>query len=537
MAPDSRRSTLQTEILAALATGPANSISALAKSLEKSRPSVSRSIKKLAEAGLTEKQGPTWQLTSMGQKEAELATRALHTSTKEVVEIAGKKFRAVTGIHERLVRDHLNIGEVMPSIANFTINPAFDLDSITLGGISSIVDGLTTTRMLGMDTSQLGLSAVTAFNDRAEEALSAVTGMSNLADTIDGMAGISPLAEEGLGAVTRMGDLVDTVPGLTESDIIASGVVGPLVRDLIASPNSIAALAGPWQSLDIAALAAPIVSAQSTYASLLETLAERDYALGLGAVATQSRLLSSTLGAVVDVADYYSTSAEIANGLAIDPELLNIPAQLSKITSSLADVFYENLESLGRADHLPIPALSDHLYHATLPVSHYADFSRRLAASNELVDPEDEATTEADERLGTEELDPLLRQLNPAFIDKRHGAWLTLNSNNPDRHSQAAGSMRELLSMVLHILAPDDRSPRDEKGRITRKARVRHIMAPSKSDADHVEAMANAIDTGYDELSRAFHAGQHSYLIMLSLMLSAESTMLMLLSNSKGKTG
>jgi hypothetical protein len=62
-------------------------------------------------------------------------------------------------------------------------------------------------------------------------------------------------------------------------------------------------------------------------------------------------------------------------------------------------------------------------------------------------------------------------------------------------------------------------------------------MAPSKSDADHVEAMANAIDTGYDELSRAFHAGQHSYLIMLSLMLSAESTMLMLLSNSKGKTG
>ncbi|MBA2289845.1 MAG: ArsR family transcriptional regulator, partial [Chloroflexia bacterium] len=123
MAPNSRRSTLQTEILAALATGPANSISALAKSLEKSRPSVSRSIKKLAEAGLTEKQGPTWQLTSMGQKEAELATRALHTSTKEVVEIAGKKFRAVTGIHERLVRDLLNIGEVMPSIANFTIIP------------------------------------------------------------------------------------------------------------------------------------------------------------------------------------------------------------------------------------------------------------------------------------------------------------------------------------------------------------------------------------------------------------------------------
>lgn len=538
MAPNSRRSTLQTEILAALATGPANSISALAESLEKSRPSVSRSIKKLTAAGLTEKQGTTWQLTSMGQKEAELATRALHSSTKEVVEIAGKKFRAVTGIHKRFVHDYLTMGEVMPSIADFAINPAFDLDSITLGGVSSIVDSLSTTRMLGMDTSQLGLSAVTAFNDRAEDALSGVTRMSNLADTIDGMAGIGPLAEEGLGAVTQMSDLVNSVAGLSELEIAASGTVSSLVRDFIDSSGSVAGLVESWQMPDITSLAAPMVSVQDTYASILGTLAEHDYALNLGVVADQSGLLSSTLGAVMDVADYYSTVAHIAAGSTIDPEILSVPFHLSMISSSLAGVFEDSLNSLRNSGLSQARDLSDRLYYSSLPVAHYAEFGRHLIQ-------DDEPTAEIRERTavihgdrrGINDLDPLLSHIDPRLVAKRRGAWLTFNGDNPDRHSQAAASMREVLHHVLLALAPDTSVPRNDKGEITRRARVLFVMEQNEADGGLVDSVCSAVMSGYRQLSNRTHGmpGDHHW-PMLHLMHSTEAAILALLIAADVKT-
>lgn len=51
-------------------------------------------------------------------------------------------------------------------------------------------------------------------------------------------------------------------------------------------------------------------------------------------------------------------------------------------------------------------------------------------------------------------LDGLLHNLDPAFIRRRHGAWEALNSSNPDRLSQAANSMVELLDKVIgHVCA------------------------------------------------------------------------------------
>lgn len=538
MAPDSRRSTLQTEILAALATAPVSSIAALAKSLDKARPSVSRSIKKLAEAGLAEKQGRTWQLTSKGQREAELATRALQTSAKEVVEIAGRKFRAVTGIHERFVRDHLTMGDVMPSIANFAGNPMFDPNSITLGGISTIVDSLYSTKMLGMDTSQLGLSAITGFNDRAEEALSAVTRISDLSDTMVGVTGINARAEEALGGVMRMGDLVGTVAGLSESEILASGAVCSLVQDLIDLPDSIAAWAGPWQPHDFAALAAPIVSAQNTYASILETLGKSDYVLSLGAVADQSRLLSSTLGAVMDVAGYYSTVGDIATGLAIDPELMTIPAHLSAISASLAGVFDESFESLKHPDHLPISVLSDRLYYSSLPVAHYAEFGRHLVQDDGPGAEMGERTTVVHgDRRGIEDLDPLLSQIDPRLVAKRRGAWLTCNGDNPDRHSQAAASMREVLNHVLLVLAPDTLVPRNAKGYITRRARVLFVMEQNEANSDLIDSVCSAVMNGYRQLSNRDHGMPGDYhWPMLHLMHSTEAAILALLIAANIKT-
>jgi len=50
------------------------------------------------------------------------------------------------------------------------------------------------------------------------------------------------------------------------------------------------------------------------------------------------------------------------------------------------------------------------------------------------------------------DLDDLLRSVNPRLIDRRHGAWQTLNSDNPDAVSQAVNSMVEVMSEVISFV-------------------------------------------------------------------------------------
>jgi hypothetical protein len=50
------------------------------------------------------------------------------------------------------------------------------------------------------------------------------------------------------------------------------------------------------------------------------------------------------------------------------------------------------------------------------------------------------------------DLDGLLRSVNPRLVDRRHGAWQTLNSDNPDAVSQAVNSMVEIMSEVISFV-------------------------------------------------------------------------------------
>jgi hypothetical protein len=52
-----------------------------------------------------------------------------------------------------------------------------------------------------------------------------------------------------------------------------------------------------------------------------------------------------------------------------------------------------------------------------------------------------------------DEIDALLNKLNPRFTQRRIGAWEALRSENPDRLSQAANSMVELLDQVIKQLS------------------------------------------------------------------------------------
>jgi len=81
------------------------------------------------------------------------------------------------------------------------------------------------------------------------------------------------------------------------------------------------------------------------------------------------------------------------------------------------------------------------------------------------------------------DLERMLHELNPAFADAWRGAEVALQSGHTDHERHWSVSMRELLTHVLHALAPDDKiriwtnSPQnfDEKGKPKRECRMRYI--------------------------------------------------------------
>jgi hypothetical protein len=79
-------------------------------------------------------------------------------------------------------------------------------------------------------------------------------------------------------------------------------------------------------------------------------------------------------------------------------------------------------------------------------------------------------------------LEQLLAAINPNFVILWRGASQALYSDNPDRFRHVVVSLRELLTHVIHAIAPDDKvhgwttNPHDfENGRPTRAARILFI--------------------------------------------------------------
>jgi len=140
----------------------------------------------------------------------------------------------------------------------------------------------------------------------------------------------------------------------------------------------------------------------------------------------------------------------------------------------------------------------------------------------DLIQPEDwvEITESGRQALELGALDDLDKKLGePDLIEIRHGMWAALNSGQLDSQRQAAHSARELITKVLHKLAPSDEvksSPdfkpdsRAESG-ITRKQRLTHILrkkqaVSSKEDIAILEGMCEVVEKLHTKLAGKAHA-------------------------------
>jgi len=108
-------------------------------------------------------------------------------------------------------------------------------------------------------------------------------------------------------------------------------------------------------------------------------------------------------------------------------------------------------------------------------------------------------------------LNALLEELNPVLPQVWRGAVLASISDNPDRVRHVATSLREIMTHVLHISAPDDAvvrwssSPEDFRGKKpTRRARLRFIFAASAVATTAPELIATYAEH-LDLLSKRTH--------------------------------
>lgn len=116
------------------------------------------------------------------------------------------------------------------------------------------------------------------------------------------------------------------------------------------------------------------------------------------------------------------------------------------------------------------------------------------------------------------ELSSKLSEIEPRLSTKLDGAWQTIqDKSKEDRFLQSASSARELISDLLHLLAPDDQvaemewfAPETENGRPSQRQRSRFAILGRNNALEEIELKAiydlgDNIRDSYRRLNRIAH--------------------------------
>ena len=129
-----------------------------------------------------------------------------------------------------------------------------------------------------------------------------------------------------------------------------------------------------------------------------------------------------------------------------------------------------------------------------------------------------------------EMLERLLTDLKPDLVDKWQGSWQALRGSNPDRLSQAAFSYRELIRMVLDVLAPDVEVDQSEQGS-KRKKQVRQVL--DGREGDFAGAMVEGLPKLYDFFSKSAHTFYRNEVAVQAALVAGDGLLLFLLSSRR----
>lgn len=136
-------------------------------------------------------------------------------------------------------------------------------------------------------------------------------------------------------------------------------------------------------------------------------------------------------------------------------------------------------------------------------------------------------------------LDLELDKIDSEFVNIRQGAWKAFHSSNPDKLRQAVASMRELITLVIHRLAPDEKvkatllNEKLGKKKVTREMRLLYILNCNKSETEYVIKISENILLSYKLFSKIEHTIYKDTEAVRSCLAGTEAWLYLLLTHRK----
>ena len=290
--------------------------------------------------------------------------------------------------------------------------------------------------------------------------------------------------------------------------------------------EDLASLANTQQRLfeDLAQSLAPLAETQRTFSGLLaDSMALPE----LGLVVSQNNAMISK--AIVDIQAVCSAPSILTQGL--DKVLY------SGVLRDIQDIGASYRTLLGETAKMGVVGEELSESHRSwgkllIPSSTIANFTHSLRSEVALEHETESVTLRqfSGWESPNEMLERLLTDLEPNLVDKWQGSWQALRGSNPDRLSQAAFSYRELIRMVLDVLAPNvevDQSEQSSK----RKRQVRQVL--EGSEADFAGAMVDGLPNLYNFFSKPAHTFYHNEVAVQASLMAGDGLLLMLLSSRR----
>lgn len=514
---------LQIEILERLRDEPARSISVLADIVNATRPSVSRSLHTLEEQGYVQRQGRSWHLTEVGEVEAATAVAKLKDSAEDVIGLAARKFRAMDRIG--YATDLVSTFDQIVGFTSQSIQDALPkhdwnaLSGLDTNAMESFINGSAALAMQDAILHDMGSVA---------EQVAAATASGSASDTLALSAASLDALDSAQHSMISVGSVLDTLDAAGSAAQIGDYLHHSLALDSFSS-YELASIRNSFVH-GIGDAAMSLVGAQQDYASLLELIPPMESLLPYDSVALQTNLLADAMDHVLALQRADASMLSLQSS-----EMANVSwafEQMDVVTSSLSDFFRDELELLRLPNvGVTLASVAEQMILSTVPVTHYLEATRYLVDA--AIEPSEAppAARHRMEDVGNQRLDPLLRRLDPNFVDMRHGAWIALNGDNPDRWRHAASSQRNLLTQLLRTLAPEMKFTDDNQPGSQMKERVKVLISGSNSGADFVKHVSDAVYSYYAQLNKFDHTNQKHGASLRAILHAGEGLMEFLLVN------
>lgn len=363
------------------------------------------------------------------------------------------------------------------------------------------------------------------------EATAAKTMLVDTAEKLQGMVERTTEVWSRVGVFSEISRVLEETSAFMAAEVIGNQI-SELTKTLGASPLFVtqSPVLDMLKAFDespfripntIGAAIKPLLDAQERNRTLLSQLSASMPSFGIEEIARQNNLyLASAINDALAIRQ--DELIQLVGQVPSSFDFSWVSTDLTNVNRSFEQLFRHYIEQIDIPRlTIPLPVLTENIVVPTATVAYYTG-SLHSFIDAEIMSDVPPLADQGFEEFGDHNLDALLFNLNPDFVEMRQGAWSALQGNSPDRLRHAGTSQRELLRQLLEQLVPRDLLPKENRQGLQIKARVRIALKTSESDAEFIQDLSKAIERYYSQLNKYVHHNKKHEESLRALMHAGE---------------